>query len=72
MEKIVVFRSEGGRYIDMILRVSNFDDRFYRHAYDAVDAWNQTDEEFVDYVTKYLEESGYVVKPEDYYTINDD
>lgn len=72
MEKIVVFRSEGGRYIDMILRVCNFDDRFHKCAYDAIFEWNHTTEEFVEYVTDKLKKCGYILSIEDYYTISDD
>lgn len=70
--KIVVFRSEGGRYIDMILSVENFDARFYKVASDATFEWNETDREFVEFVMSKLAEAGYRASVVDYETILSD
>lgn len=72
MNKIVVFRSEGGRYIDMIVSVENFDDRFNTHARNAVDEWYKTDEEFCTFVVTALKKAGYTAHLLEYEDFRDD
>ncbi len=69
-KKVVILRSEGNRLIDLVLEVENFDYRFHQEAYDAAFRWNETDEEYSDYVLKELECAGYQVKVLDYETLD--
>ena len=62
MSKIVIFRSEGKRYIDMIVDVENYDDNFHSAASAAVDKWHESTDGFTEFVVEELKMAGYKLK----------
>lgn len=72
MEKYIIARSSD-RYIDMVIRVKNYDNGFYAAARSAADEWNDNDTtDFAPFVSEKLKEAGYEVELLDYEIINED
>lgn len=67
-EKVVVFRSSGGRYIDFIAAVENYDSHFDAAAEEGVDQWNESDDEYCEVMLKHLRSKGYRLRLLDYET----
>lgn len=68
--KLVIIRSEEGRMIDMVLKVENHDERFAAVVKDADYAWQNTEEEWYDFMLARIREAGYKVEVVEYETVN--
>lgn len=72
MEKVVILTSQCQSYIDLVIRVANWDEKCADVIEAAMQHWHGSDSEFRDVVEKHLSEAGYTYEIVDDYIIIDD
>lgn len=69
--KTVIFRSDGGREIDMVLNVKNYDEKFRDTAVEGMYHWDGTDDEYCDFMLAWLKKAGYSADKIEYSEVYD-
>lgn len=69
--KTVIFRSDGGREIDMVLNVKNYDEKFRDTAVEGMYHWDGIDDEYCDFMLAWLKKAGYSADKIEYSEVYD-
>lgn len=71
-EKVVIFMSDRGREIDMVVEVKNYDEKFRDVAVEGMYQWDGTEEEYCEFMMGWLKDAGYSVSSIEYEDVFDE
>lgn len=72
MGKIVILTSQCMSFIDLVIRVDNWDEKFADVIETATRLWHESDLEFRNVIEKHLTDAGYIFVIIDDYMVIDD